>query len=74
MALTDARKGELARMVLVQMLMDGGIKIGNELRREIGNKAKTLGVDFAELMEFSEEVIEEVLRLSFAPPKEKPMK
>ncbi len=59
----DNRKGEIAYAFLKHRLKesDGGMSIGNNLRRQIGNIAKQTGVPFEEALEFATGMAMEIL-------------
>lgn len=71
MALTEARKGELAIRLLALKVAEEGVTLGDKFRREAGNKAKRLGITTEELMEFAEFLVGEVSKIVFAPPSKK---
>ncbi len=69
MALTEARKGEIALLHLKRKLRLDGIRIGPHIRRGIGNEAKELGISEAEAWEFAEELTRELMEETFSKKK-----
>ncbi len=59
----DKRKGEIAYALLKLRLKeeDGGMSIGNNFRRHIGNIAKRTGISFEETLEFAVAMAAEIL-------------
>ena len=62
----NARKGEIALLLLRARLHKEGVRLGPNFRRETGNVAKELGIPFAEAMEFAEEFVREAVEQTFA--------
>jgi hypothetical protein len=65
--LSEARKGEIAVLVIKQMFRTKGIHLNRDLRREVGSKAKEVGVPFDELMAFGEELTRSLVEEVFNP-------
>lgn len=65
------RQGEIARKLLKHKLQKDGIHrfIPNEVRRELGNVAKAIGVEESELTEFAEILVRELVDELFPPKK-----
>jgi DNA-binding transcriptional regulator YhcF (GntR family) len=65
-ALTKERKGEIALQILKHLLVQKGIRINGNTKREIINEAKQAGLPENEVLELAEELIrdrtEEVLK------------
>ena len=61
--MTEDRKGQIAYAFLKHKMKegDGGVEIGNNFRRRVGNLAKETGVPFAEALEFSIALTSEIL-------------
>jgi hypothetical protein len=66
MAITKARMGEIALMIFKQRLREDGIRLKPNFRREVGNEAQKTGIPAAELAEFAEIVIRELVEEAFA--------
>ena len=65
MTLSNQRKGEIALKIVREMLSHEGIRF-DSFKRDIGNKAKRLGVSEEELLQFSKEIIRELYEKTFA--------
>ncbi len=66
MALTEARKGEIALALWKYKLEKDGLDLSPEkVRREVGNLAKATEISFGEIMEFGEELASELVKKSF---------
>jgi hypothetical protein len=61
----NARKGEIALLVLNARIRKEGIRLGPNFRRDIGNAAKEIGISFEEAMEFAEEFVREAVEHTF---------
>lgn len=57
----EKRKGEIALILLKYRLNRESIRLGPEMKRELGNIAKTTNIPLSELKEFSREIIKEIL-------------
>jgi hypothetical protein len=56
--LSQQRMGEIAlALLMLKMERDGGIKIGPDLRRELGEVSKKTDIPLGELEEFSKEIL-----------------
>lgn len=62
----NARKGEIALLYLKHKVGRDGIRLGPDLRRDVGNTAKAIGAPFEEAMEFVEEMTREMVDRLFA--------
>ncbi len=62
----EKRKGELAILFLKHQLRQKGVRLTPNLKREIGNEAKAIGVEVEEAAEFVEIIIRELVEESFA--------
>jgi len=58
--MTSARMGEIAILFLKQQMRQDGIKITSNFRREIGSRAKVLGITTDEGVEFARTMINEL--------------
>ncbi len=65
MALSEARKGEVALKLLKQELDDNKVKLTQETRREFCEKARKAGVSYREAMEVIECLTRENLDKAF---------
>jgi len=65
----ENRKGQIAIMVLKDILREKGVRLAPDFRREMGNKAKAIGIPMDELMEFFEPIILELVNETFAKSK-----
>jgi len=68
--LTEARKGEIALMLLKMRVRTDGIRLGKNTRREVGNTAKEIGIPFEEAIEFMEGLAQELMVETFADKKD----
>ncbi len=64
--LTEARNGEIARLILKSQLRKKGVTLDNNFRRDIGNEAKNLGIPHEEMLEFVEKIVREIVEETFA--------
>ena len=55
------RKGEIAYLFLKRQMQKKGIPLNQNLKREIGNEAKSIGIDGNEAVEFTEILIRELV-------------
>jgi hypothetical protein len=65
MALSEARKGEIALRVLKAKIQRDGVRIGPHLQREIANEAKKLGISPEEAREFMADIVYELVESTF---------
>ena len=65
--MTEERKGPIALLYLKRKLKDGGIRLKPDMRREIGNEAKELGITTEEATEFVEGLVREMVEAVFPP-------
>lgn len=63
----EIRKGQIALAFLKHKLRRDGARITPNLRREVGNTAKAIGISFDEAMEFTECLVRELVEEVFAP-------
>ena len=61
--MTPQRQGEISRKLLKRKLQKDGIHrfSANEVRRDLGNVAKAIGVEESELVEFAEILVRELV-------------
>lgn len=58
MGMSEKRMGEIALAVLIaKMTAEGGVKIGPELRRNLGQISKDTDIPIEDLEEFSKELV-----------------
>jgi hypothetical protein len=62
----NARKGQIALLILKHKLEKEGVKIDPNFRRNVGNTASALGIPIEEAMEFVEELTRELVEKTFA--------
>ncbi len=67
--MTDARRGEIAFLVLKQRSMKEGIRLMPDFKRNLANDAKELGISFEEMMEFVESIVREAVDNAFGKSK-----
>jgi hypothetical protein len=65
--LSKERRGEIAEAVLLNFLMERGIDLGSDLKRELGQLASRLDIPKVELKEFMKSIVEQVADDVFAP-------
>lgn len=65
--MTEERKGQIALLFLKRKLRDSGIRLKPDMKREIGNEAKELGITTDEAMEFVEGLVREMVEQVFPP-------
>ncbi len=63
--LTEERKGQIALLYVKEMKRKNGIDLKPNMRREIANMAKEIGVPVEEAMEFMEEIAREIFDEAF---------
>ena len=68
--MTEERKGQIALLVLKKQLREEGIRLKGDIRRQIGDNAKKIGISTDEAMEFSESLVRELVDYAF--PKKVP--
>lgn len=63
--MNDTRKGQIAILFVKHLLQEKGIRLSPNLKREIGNDAKDIGVSFDEAIEFAEIIVRELVEETF---------
>ncbi len=63
----EARKGQIALAYLKNKLREEGVRLSPNIRRQIGNTAKAIGITTEEAMEFAEGLVRELVEEAFAP-------
>jgi hypothetical protein len=64
--MNDIRKGQIAVLFVKERLRKKGVRLTLNLRREIGNEAKNLGISLEEATEFFEDIVRELVEEAFA--------
>ena len=62
----DIRKGQIALAYLKNKLREEGVRLTPNLRRQVGNTAKAIGVSIEEATEFAEGIVRELVEETFA--------
>ena len=62
----ERRKGEIALALVKHHLSREGIRLGPDMKRELGNIAKATGIPLDELKKFEKLLIEELLEEIFS--------
>ena len=65
MALSKERQGEIALMLIKAQLNSKSMPAPRDLKRELGNIAKEIGINLDELIEFAKPLYEEVISQGF---------
>jgi len=60
-----SRQGEIALLYLKNKIRKDGVKISPNMKREIGNTAKAIGISVEEATEFSEIIVRELVEEAF---------
>ncbi|MDD5738559.1 MAG: hypothetical protein PHY72_01360 [Candidatus Pacebacteria bacterium] len=68
--MTNERKKEIALLLIKQLFRQKGVRLTPDIRREIGNEAKAIGISLEETMEFTELIVRELVEETFAKPKQ----
>ena len=63
--MSEERRGQIALLFLKAKMRRDGIRIKADMRREVGNEAKEIGVGVDEAMWFLEEMVGELLTEAF---------
>lgn len=71
MVMDEVRMGQIALLALKSRMREEKLRLGPNLRREVGKRAKELGIPFKEAWEFVEHVIRELVEETFAQPQPK---
>ena len=62
----NIRKGQIALLIIRRKLQEEGVRLKPNFRREIGEKAKAIGISLEEAMEFYETIVRELMDEAFA--------
>lgn len=60
------RKGQIALLIIKRKLQEEGVRLKPSFRRELGEKAKAIGISLEEAMEFYEAIVRELMDETFA--------
>lgn len=63
----EVRKGQIAFAYLKNKLHEEGVRLTPDLRRQVGNTAKAIGISTEEAMEFTEIIVRELVEEAFKP-------
>jgi len=63
--LSDKRRGEIALLILKDRIYQEGAEVSAKTKRGIHSRAKKLGINPDELMEFGEELVRETVERVF---------
>ncbi len=58
--MTEQRKGEIALLIVKRMIREKGLRLTPGLNREIANKAKQIGINPQDAVEFAVELYKEL--------------
>ena len=64
--MTKERMGEIALLFLKQKLREEGIRLTPNFKRQVGNTAKSIGIETAEALVFAEIIVRELVEETFA--------
>ncbi len=67
----NVRKGQIAFLYLKNKLREEGVRLSPNLRRQVGNTAKAIGIPFEEAMEFAKIMVGELVEEAFAEPNDR---
>ena len=67
MKLSEERKGQIALLWLKNEMRQNGIRLKPDMKREVGNEAKAIGIDIEEAMALTEEIVRELVEEVFPP-------
>lgn len=65
----EVRRGEIALLVLKEKVREEGVLIKKNMRRELGNSAKRIGITLEEAEEFTEGLVRDLVEEAFPPKK-----
>ncbi|MFZ2975197.1 MAG: hypothetical protein WA055_01030 [Candidatus Moraniibacteriota bacterium] len=65
----EIRKGQIALLYLKNKIREEGVRLTPNMKRQVGNTAKAIGISVEEAMEFTEILVRELVEETF--PKEK---
>ena len=65
----EIRKGQIALLYLKNNVREEGVRLTPNMKRQIGNTAKAIGISVEEAMEFAEIMVRELVEETFAKPK-----
>ena len=67
MKLSEERKGQIALLWLKNEMRQNGIRLKPDMKREVGNEAKAIGITIEEAMALTEEIVRELVEEVFPP-------
>ncbi|MBU1557715.1 hypothetical protein KKC45_02030 [Patescibacteria group bacterium] len=72
MAMTEARRNEIAYLYILAKIRREGVSSlnPNNIKRELGNSAKEVGITIEEAMEFTHNLVLPLIKEAFPMPKE----
>ena len=63
--MTEERKGQIALLWLKNELRTNGVRLKSDMKREVGNEAKAIGIEIDEAMELTEIIVRELVEECF---------
>jgi len=63
----EIRKGQIALLYLKNKIREEGVRLTPNMKRQIGNTAKAIGISVEEATEFAEIMIRELVEEAFGP-------
>ena len=63
----EIRKGQIALLYLKNKIREEGVRLTPNMKRQIGNTAKAIGIPVEEATEFSEIMVRELVEEVFGP-------
>lgn len=67
----DARKGQIALLLVKNALRVKGVRLIPNFKREVGSEAKAIGITVDEAMDFMESIIRELVEEVFSKTKKR---
>ena len=64
----EIRKGQIAFLYLKNKISEEGVRLTPNMRRQIGNTAKAIGISIEEATEFVEIIVRELVEETFPRP------
>lgn len=65
----EIRKGQIALLYLKNKIREEGVRLTPNMKRQIGNTAKAVGISVEEATEFDEIIVRELVEEAFDPKK-----
>ncbi len=63
----EIRKGQIALLYLKNKIREEGVRLTPNMKRQIGNTAKAIGISTEEATEFAEMMVRELVDEAFGP-------